>query len=41
MVIARDRKELVTGWGDVSKLSGGGGVRVVPCFGDSEDVRIM
>ena len=40
-MLARSGKELVTRWGDVSELSGGSGVEVMPCFGEGEDIRVV
>jgi len=40
-VLARSGKELVTRWGDVSELSGGGSIEVMPCFGEGEDIRVV
>ena len=40
-VMARGRKELVARWGDVSELSGGSSIRVMPCFRECEDIRVV
>ena len=39
--MARGRKELVARWGDVSELSGGSSIRVMPCFRECEDIRVV